>query len=92
LLKAAVNETLQEIVHKIVYETMEETIHGIVSETVQETVNETSRDTLLDTEVFDALDKMIRDGEPEFLNERILKKLEHMRKDAKTPLYNGPCK
>jgi len=38
---------------------------------------------LLDTEVLDALDKMIRDGEPEFLDARNLKKLEQMRKDAK---------
>ena len=44
---------------------------------------------MLDTKVLDALDKMIRDGEPEFLDARNLKKLEQMRKDAKTPLFNG---
>jgi hypothetical protein len=60
-----------------------------VSETVQETINETCCDILLDTKVLDALDKMIRDGEPEFLDARNLKKLEQMRKDAKTPLFNG---
>jgi hypothetical protein len=56
---------------------------------VQETINETSHDTLLDTEVLDALDKMIHDGEPEFLDARNLKKSEQMRKDAKTLLFNG---
>ena len=44
---------------------------------------------MLDTEVLDALDNMIRDGEPEFLDARNLKKLEQMRKDAKTLLFNG---
>ena len=44
---------------------------------------------MLDTEVLDALDKMIRDGELEFLDVRNLKKLEQMRKDAKAPLFNG---
>ena len=39
--------------------------------------------------MLDALDKMIGDGEPEFLDARNLKKLEQMRKDAKTPLFNG---
>ena len=62
---------------------MQETVHELVSEAVQETTNETGRDTLLDTKVLDALDKMICDGEPEFLDERNLKKLEQMRKDAK---------
>lgn len=33
-----------------------------------------------------ALDKMICDGEPEFLNARNLKKLEQMTKDARAPL------
>jgi hypothetical protein len=50
---------------------------------MQETVNEIGHDTLLDTKVLDALDKMIRDGEPVFLDARNLKKLEQMRKDAK---------
>ena len=39
--------------------------------------------------MLDALDKMIRDGELEFLDARNLKKLEQMRKDAKTPLFSG---
>jgi hypothetical protein len=39
--------------------------------------------------VLDALDKMIHDREPEFLDARNLKKLEQMRKDAKTLLFNG---
>ena len=56
---------------------------------MQETINETGRDTLLETKVLDDLDRMIRDGEPEFLDARNLKKLEQMRKDAKTPLFNG---
>jgi predicted house-cleaning noncanonical NTP pyrophosphatase (MazG superfamily) len=89
LSETAANETLQQTVHETVSEIMQETIHEPVSETVQETINETGRDTLLDIEVFDALDKMIRDGEPEFLGARNLKKLEQMRKDAKTPLFNG---
>jgi hypothetical protein len=56
---------------------------------MQETINETSHDTLLDTEVLDALDKMIHDGEPKFLDAGNLKKSEQMRKDAKTLLFNG---
>ena len=83
------NETLQQTFHEAVSETVQETVHELVSEAVQETTNETGRDTLLDTKVLDALDKMIRDGEPEFLDARNLKKLEQMRKDAKTPLFDG---
>jgi len=45
--------------------------------------------TLADEDAFDALDQMIRDVEPENLDDRKLKKLEQMRKDAKTPLYSG---
>ena len=37
----------------------------------------------------DALYKMICDEEPEFLDARNLKKVEQMRKDAKTPLFDG---
>jgi hypothetical protein len=47
---------------------MLEIVHELVSETMQVTINETCHDTLLDTEVLDALDKMIRDGELEFLD------------------------
>ena len=42
----------------------------------------------VDANVVDALDKMIRDGEPEFLDAINLKMLEQMRKDARTPLYS----
>ena len=86
LLETTANETLQQTIHETVGETVQETVLEPVSETVQETINETGHDTLLDIEVLDALDKMIRDGEPEFLDARNLKKLEQMRKDAKTPL------
>ena len=41
----------------------------------------------VDANVVDALDKMIRDGEPEFLDAINLKKLEQMRKDSRTLLY-----
>ena len=44
---------------------------------------------MADDGVSDDLDQMIRDGEPEFLDAKNLKKLEQMRKDAKTPLYQG---
>ena len=86
--KTAANETLQQTVHETVGETVQETIHEPVSETMQETINETCHDTLLDIEVLDALDKMIHDGEPEFLDARNLK-LEQMTKDARAPLYSG---
>ena len=81
------NETLQQTFHEAVSETVQETVHEPVSETVQETINETGRDTLLDTKVLDALDKMIHDGEPKFLDAINLKKLEQMRKDSRTLLY-----
>jgi hypothetical protein len=34
---------------------------------------------------------MIHDGEREILSVRILKKLEKMKKDAKTSFYMGSC-
>lgn len=37
----------------------------------------------------DGLDQMMRDGEPEFLGARNLKKLEQMRKVEKISLYLG---
>jgi len=40
-------------------------------------------------EVVDALDQMIDAGKPDFLDEKNQKKLEEMRKHAKTLLYNG---
>jgi hypothetical protein len=89
LSKTAANETFQQTIHETVGETMQETVHEGESETVPKTINETGCDTLLDTEVLDALDKMIRDGDPGILDARNLKKLEKMRKDAKTPMFNG---
>jgi hypothetical protein len=68
-----------------VHENIIERVH----ERVEETVSEVSNDTLADDEVSDDLDQMIRDGEPEFLDTRNLKKLEQMGKDAKTLLYQG---
>ena len=56
---------------------------------MQEAINKLGRDTLLDTEVLDALDKMIHDGEPELIDARNLKKLEQMRKYSKTLLFIG---
>ena len=47
------------------------------------------QERLVANDVVDALDQMIRDGEPEFIDEKNLKKLEQIRIDAKTPLY--PC-
>src|SRR6187551_978788 len=46
-------------------------------------------ETLADDDVMDGIDQMIRDGEPECLDAKNLKKLEQMRQDAKTPLYHG---
>ena len=40
-------------------------------------------------EVVDALDQMIDAGKPDFLDEKNRKKLEDMRKHAKSLLYNG---
>ena len=68
---------------------MHENIAQRVYERVEETVNEVDNDMLANYEVSDDLDQMIRDGEPEFLDARNLKKMEQMRKDAKTPLYQG---
>ena len=79
--EASRHDTVQEIVH----ENTTERVH----ERVEETVNELGNDTLADDEVSDDLDQMIRDGEPKFLDARNLKRLEQMRKDAKTPLYQG---
>jgi hypothetical protein len=72
------------------HETMEETtIPEIVEVIGHESVNETMQETLVADDVVDALDQMIRDREPDFLDEKNLMKLEQMRKDAKTPLYPG---
>ena len=79
--EASRHDTVQEIVH----ENITERVH----ERVEETVNELGNDTLADDEVSDDLDQMIRDGEPKFLDAKNLKKLEQMKKDAKTPLYQG---
>jgi len=75
--------------HDTVQKTVHENIAERVHERVEETVNEVGNDTLADDEVTDDLDQMIRDGEPKFLDAKNLKKLEQMKKDAKTPLYQG---
>ena len=46
-------------------------------------------ESLAYNEVLDALDQMIYAGKPDFLDEKNRKKLEDMRKHAKTLLYNG---
>ncbi|CAO2147487.1 unnamed protein product [Urochloa humidicola] len=59
-------------------------------ETYMENISETFANTLAaDDVVNDGIDRMIRDAEPECLDARNLKKLQQMRKDAKTPLYQG---
>ena len=78
--------SVQEDMHATMEET---TTPETVQESGHESVNETMQETLVADDVVDALDQMIRDGEPEFLDEKNLKKLEQMRIDAKTPLY--PC-
>jgi len=82
-----VGETMHSV-HEDRHETVEETTNPeIVEETGHESVNETMQETLVADDVVDALDQMIRDGEPDFLDEKNLKKLEQMRIDARTPLY-----
>jgi predicted kinase len=61
-----------------VHENIVETI-----ERVEETINEVGNDTLAHDEVSDDLDQMIRDGEPEFLDARNLKKLEQRERMQK---------
>jgi hypothetical protein len=55
----------------------------------EQAVPDSMRETLASDEGLDGIDQMLRDGEPECLDARNLKKLEQMRKDAKTPLYPG---
>ena len=74
-----VGETMHSV-HEDRHETVEETTNPeIVEETGHESVNETMKETLVADDVVDALDQMIRDGEPDFLDEKNLKKLEQMR-------------
>ena len=82
-----VGETMHSV-HEDRHETVEETTNPeIVEETGHESVNETMQETLVADDVVDALDQMIRDAEPDFLDKKNLKKLEQMRIDARTPLY-----
>jgi hypothetical protein len=76
--------SIQENMHEIVEET---TILETVEVTGHESVNETMQETLVADDVVDALDQMTHDGEPDFLDEKNLMKLEQMRMDAKTPLH-----
>ena len=66
-----------------------ETVQEIVNEGVEETVAVLGNESLACNEVVDALNQMIDAGKPDFLDEKNRKKLEDMRKHAKTPLYNG---
>jgi len=66
-----VGETMHSV-HEDSNETVEETTNPeIVEETGHESVNETMQETLVADDVVDALDQMIRDGEPDFLTKRI---------------------
>ena len=66
-----------------------ETVLETVNEGVEETVAVLRNEILAYIEVVDALDQMIDAGKPDFLDEKNRKKLEDMRKHAKTSLYNG---
>ena len=61
----------------------------IVKEGVEETITILGNKSLAYNEVVDALDQMIDARKPDFLDEKNQKKLEEMRKHAKTPLYNS---
>ncbi|RLN00483.1 transposon protein, putative, CACTA, En/Spm sub-class [Panicum miliaceum] len=61
--------TVQENMHETVEET---TIPETVEVTGHESVNETMQETLVADDVGDALDQMIHDGEPDFLDEKNL--------------------
>ena len=65
-----------------------ETVLQTMNEGVKETVAVLGNKSLAYNEVVDALDQMIDAGKPDFLDEKNRKKLEDMRKHAKTPLYN----
>ena len=60
-----------------------------MNEGVEETVAIPGNESLAYDEMVDALDQMIDAGNLDFLDEKTQKKLEEMRKHAKTPLYNG---
>ena len=66
-----------------------ETVLETVNEGVKEIVTVPGNESLAYNEVVDALDHMIDAGKLDFLDEKNQKKLEDMRKHAKTPLYNG---
>ena len=66
-----------------------ETVPETMNEGVEETVVISGNESLAYNEVVDALDQMIDAGKPAFFDEKNQKKLEDMRKYAKTLLYNG---
>ena len=66
-----------------------ETILETVNVGVEETIAVLGNESLAYNEVVEALAEMIDAGKLDFLDEKNQKKLEDMRKHAKTPLYNG---
>ena len=76
-------------VGKIGHVNENEMVLEIVKEGVEETVAIPGNESLAYDEMVDALDQMIDAGNLDFLDEKNQKKLEDMRKHAKTPLYNG---
>jgi hypothetical protein len=56
-----------------VQETINDRLPKIMNEIVHETVNNSGNKTLARHDVVDSLDQIIRDGEPEFLDERNLR-------------------
>ena len=66
-----------------------ETVLETMNEGVKETITVSGNESLAYNEERDALDQMIDAGKPAFFDEKNQKKLEEMRKHAKTPLYNG---
>ena len=66
-----------------------EMVLEIMNEVVKETIAVPKNESLAYNEMVDALDQMIDARKPDFLDEKNRKKLEDMRKHAKTLLYNG---
>jgi polyhydroxyalkanoate synthesis regulator phasin len=60
-----------------------------MNEGVKETITVLGNESLAYNEVVDALDQMIDAGKLDFVDEKNRKKLDDMRKHAKTPMYNG---
>lgn len=80
-------KSFQEATKGVVLEPEPEPSH--TQETFMENICDTMDETLAAEDVVDGIDQMIRDAEPECLDAKNLKKLQQMRKDAKTPLYHG---